>query len=185
MLRVVSTDGERLTAKRVLLCLLADAEAVSSRELIVAADSGQTPGRCCRQADSSLLSAQTCGPLSRCNEIICYTGSSPEPYALLPTGQRSTVPLWSEHECFETQTSWGKKGCKRNFVNNGLVCILAAQLSTTMPLVGWLVCLVGGVLIRTIRLVSHDIRSLAPWRIKPTDLGGPVEATPEGWHVCV
>lgn len=95
------------------------------------------------------------------------------------------LPLWSEHQCFETQTSWEKKVCECSFLNNGLFCILG-HASSTAPtmLVGRLV---GPPRWRSLdknySMVGHDIflsdiMSLAPRRIKTTDLGGPVKATP-------
>lgn len=184
------TDGKE--SPQPAACPLADTEAVSSRELIVAADSGQTPGRCSWQADSSCSQLRPCGLLSRCNEIICYTGSSPEPYALLPTGQGTTFVVGTS--MFWNPDQLGKKVCKCSFLNNGLFCILG-HASSTAPTM-----LVGRSvgpprwrsLDKNYSMVGHDIflpdiMSLAPRRIKTTDLGGPVKATPREmcWQLLV
>lgn len=71
---------------------LTDSGAVSSRELIVEADSGQTPGRCSWQPR---LFPQTCGLLSWCNEIIFYTSSSPEPCVLLAFRLQEQICDWN------------------------------------------------------------------------------------------
>lgn len=170
-------------------CPLADAEAVSSRELIVAADSGQTSGRCSWQADSSCSLLRPFCLLSRCNEIICYTGSSLEPYALLPTGQRSTSVVGTS--MFWNPDQLGKKVCKCNCLNNGYFefqAMLAARLPQCWS-VGWLVRLIGGLWIKTTRWSAMIFSYQTSWVLLPRGLRQLTLVVPSKLHqkgdVCV
>lgn len=84
---VVSAEGERtpwLTAERVLLRLLCVCSLIL--KLFPAVNSCSSSGWQWPDTPDvapDRLTPQTCGLLSRCNEIICYTSRSPKPRDLL------------------------------------------------------------------------------------------------------
>lgn len=109
-----------------------------------------------------LLSPQTRGLLSRCNEIICYTSSSPEPYA--PLAHRL------EEELYDLNINKAR---------------LAVEICATVLIIDYFFSI--GIIRNPVlspplwSIFSTDMMSHDPQRIKISDLDDPPSSTSSYW----